>query len=421
MKKLKTVLQFELSNYLQNKTFLVTSLLIVVIITIVMFLPRFIDMSDLLGTGDDTKQSSEEEKTDSDKEKTKYVIYDKTGTFTKMAVLEESFPDSEWKALKSADEVKKQVKSQKAQAGFVVNSLTEYEHFVHNKNLDDMDMIVFDELLAQAYRISYCEENNLPVDDVMKLVNVTVEGTEEILGKDMSDSFAYCYILVVAVFMIIILYGVMIATSVTTEKSNRSIEVLVTSTTSNSLIFGKVLAGTIAAFVQIGLILLAAVGGYAINYDYWNGKLDAVLNIPGDVLFVFGLFMLFGFIFYASIYAAVGALVSKTEDINKTAGSVQMIIMIVYFLVLFQMSNIDGTIMKVLSFLPVSSYSAMYIRVAMGNVAVWEIVVSLLILIASTGLVGYIAAKIYRMGTLRYGNPISIRSALKTIRNKSAE
>lgn len=432
MKKLKTVFGFEFSNYVQSKSYMITSILIAVIIAVIMFLPRFVDMSDFLGTDSDTTLGAEDtdgkdKNEDKDKDETDeedyhhYVIYDKAGVFKDLGVLEASFEDSKWKAVDSVEDVKKAVKEQDADGGFVVTEPTKYEHYVYNKDLSDYDSEIFNELLAQNYRETYCEEHDLDIEEVMQLVHVSVEGAEEVLGKDMSTSFAYCYIMVIAVFMIIILYCVMIATSVTNEKSNRSIEVLVTSTTPNSLIFGKVLAGTLASFLQVAIILLVAIGGYSVNKDYWGGMLDNVLNIPANVLVVFGLFGVFGFIFYAFIYAAVGALVSKTEDLNKSASGVQMIIMVVYFIVLFQMSNIDGTVMKIMSFLPISSYSAMYIRVAMGEVAVWEVVVSFLILVASNVGVGYIAAKIYRMGTLRYGNPISIRSALKSIKNKSAE
>ena len=118
------------------------------------------------------------------------------------------------------------------------------------------------------------------------------------------------------------------------------------------------------------------------------------------------------------IYGAFGALVSKTEDINKSAGSIQMIIMIVYFITLIQLNNIDGIPMKVLSYLPVSSYSAMFARVAMGSVSVVEIVISFLILAASIIGVGILGSYIYRMGTLRYGNPIKITTALKSIRKE---
>ena len=93
-----------------------------------------------------------------------------------------------------------------------------------------------------------------------------------------------------------------------------------------------------------------------------------------------------------------------------------VVVMGVYFFSLFQLMDVDGPIIKVLSFLPISSYSTMFARVAMGSVAAWEIVVSFLILAASIAGTGILGAKLYRMGTLRYGNPIKISTALKDLR-----
>ena len=218
--------------------------------------------------------------------------------------------------------------------------------------------------------------------------------------------------------MIIIFYGVMVATSVTQEKSNRTIEVLVTSADTKILFFGKVLAGTIAALCQAGVLMLAVVGAYKINQSVWGGILDMLLDIPADVIVTYALFGLGGVLFYTFIYGAFGALVSKTEDLNKSVGSIQMVIMVVYFVTLLQLGNIDGTAMKVLSYLPFSSYSAMFARVAMGNVAVWEIVVSFIILVGGIIAVGIAGSAIYRMGTLRYGNPIKITTAIKSLCKK---
>ena len=218
--------------------------------------------------------------------------------------------------------------------------------------------------------------------------------------------------------MIIIMYGVMVATSVTQEKSNRTIELLVTSADTNCLFFGKVIAGTLAALIQVGIIFTVVLGSYQINKDAWGGKFDMFLDIPGDVLITFALFGLGGLLFYEFIYGALGALVSKTEDINKSAGSVQFIIMIVYFIGLTQLTNIDGILMKVLSFLPISSYSAMFARVALEGVGLIEIIISFVILVASTIVVGILGSKIYRMGTLRYGNPIKLRNALKSLKHE---
>ena len=139
--------------------------------------------------------------------------------------------------------------------------------------------------------------------------------------------------------MIIIFYGVMVATSVTQEKSNRTIEVLVTSADTKILFFGKVLAGTIASLCQAGILMLAIVGAYKFNQSAWGGMLDMLLDIPANVLVTYALFGLGGVLFYTFIYGAFGALVSKTEDINKSAGSIQMVIMIVYFITLFRQTS----------------------------------------------------------------------------------
>lgn len=223
---------------------------------------------------------------------------------------------------------------------------------------------------------------------------------------------------VILVFMIIIAYGTTIASGITNEKSNRSIEILVTSTSTTSLLFGKVIAGVVAAVFQCGIIAVSVLGSYQFNKDYLPEVLGMFLDIPGDVLVTFAIFGIGGFIFYSFMYGALGALVSKIEDLNKTAGTAQMIVMIVYLVTLFGISKPDGILMKVCSFLPFSSYSAMFARVAMGSVAVWEIVVSAVILYASVVLMGFIGGKIFRNSTLRYGNPIKLSNALKSIRKK---
>ncbi len=411
MKKFLTVLQFELMNYLKNKSFVITSILIAVVAGAVMFIPHFIDLSGLVGTKADSEQT-EEVSRDTD-----MVLYDKSGVFQDVTLLEEAFPEVNWSLVTSEEEVKNQVSEEKVKAGFVVKSLDEYDYYVYNKNLSDSNHAAFDQVMSAVNQMIYCQQNGLDYAQIVQEFSKDIVSHEEVLGKDMQNNFAYCYGLVIIIFMVIIFYGVMIATSITQEKSNRSIEVLVTSTNPNCLFFGKVFAGAIASLIQVGIILGSAIGSYKINQAAWGHKLDMVFDIPAEVLLTFAFFGIGGFLFYAFLYGAVGALVSKTEDINKSAGSLQMIIMIVYFAVLTQLYNVDGIIMKVASFLPISSYSAMFTRIAMGKVAAWEVVVSFILLVISTAAVGLIGSKIYRMGTLRYGNPIKFRNALKAIKH----
>lgn len=418
MKKFMTVFEFELMSYIKNKSFMVTTILMAVILGAIMFLPRVVDMSDMLGIEQSKEQKEDSgEEEESQEEKAKLGIVDDSGYLSDASILEQTFEDAEFTYMKNEAELKKAVREEKVEAGFYVVDDSNYHYYVLNRDMADSNQIIFDELLTSIHKQVYCQKNNIDYEKMVTEYEATVNCDEQVLGKDAADNYWYCYALVIVIFMVIIIYGVMIATAVTTEKSNRSIEVLVTSIDSKYLLFGKVLAGTVAVIVQLTLIIGVALISYSINHEVWGDKLDILLDIPASVLVTFAVFGIGGFLFYAFLYGALGALVSKTEDINKSVGTLQMIIMIVYFAVLFQLQNVDGIIMKVCSFLPFSSYSAMFVRIGMGKVADWEIVVSAVILFASIIFVGWLGAKIYRMGTLRYGNPIKFTKALKDVKH----
>lgn len=422
MKKFLTVYEFELMSYLKNKSFVVTTIVLAVLLFGVMFLPRVFDISDMLGiestkTEDVSGEDTNAEDTGDVEAATGLGLVDEQGVFADVTVLEQAFgKDVTFQVMKNEKELKRAVEQEDVAAGFDVKDDLHYEYYVLNREMFDENQAIFEEVLSMMHQQRFCEEQGIDYASFMAEYNAPVDCTEQILGKDAEDNYWYCYALVIVIFMMIILYGVMVATSVTVEKSNRSIEVLVTSIDAKYLLFGKVFAGATAAIVQLGLILAAVLGGYGMNHTFWGDALDMVLDIPREVLAAFAVFGIGGFLFYAFLYGAMGALVSKTEDINKTAGTLQMAIMLVYFAVLFQLQNPDGIVMKVCSFLPFSSYSAMFVRIGMGTVAVWEIVVSAVILFASIFGVGWLAAKIYRMGTLRYGNPIKLSTALKNIK-----
>lgn len=412
MNKFLTVLKYELKEYLSNKSFLVITILLAVLGAGALFLPRFIDMSGITGV---VIVEHEEKVSEKDEKANTFLYLDQTQMLTD-ELLTAMLPDKTWKKAASVDEIRKMVEEQEAGAGFVVTGLTTYDYYVYNKGMMDENQLAFDQVMKQLNRMQYCAQNGLDFAEIATMMDVPIEVNETVLNKDTGSNFWYCYMLVIAVFMLIVLYGQMIAVAVTNEKSNRAIEVLVTSTTSNSLLFGKVIAGAIAGLGQVALILASVLISYSINREVWGGQLDMVLNIPGEVILVFATFGMGGYLFYAFLYGAMGALVSKTEDISKSTGGLMMVIMVVYMFSLMQLTNVDGTIIKVLSFLPVSSYSTMFARIAMGTVAPWEIILSFAILVVSIFVVGILGAKLYRMGTLRYGNPISLTTALKDLK-----
>lgn len=419
MKQFLAVLSFELTNYFKSKGYLITTILVSALLIIGLSIPSFFDMSNIIpGLSNNSNISDTIDTNDiSEKEdKETFIIIDNENIFEDLSILELSFPNSSWNKVDTTEECENLIKNGDAKAGFIVYSLSKYTYLVNNSNFADHNQMVFENILTTLNQKSYADTNNLNFDELQSIINSPVESDVTVLGEDKASNFFYVYILIFALYMLILLYGQLIAVSVTSEKSNRAIEVLITSASSNSLIFGKVLAASISIFIQVGIILTSGLVTYSINRNAWNGLLDSVFNIPSNLLITFALFGGIGFLFYAFIFGALGALVSKTEEISSSIGPITMIFVVVFFISMFGLSNSDSPLIKIASFIPFSSCMTMLIRVAMGTVSNIEIIISFIILAISTILIALGAAKIYRLGTLMYGNPIKLTNALKLMK-----
>ena len=414
MKQFLNVLSFELSNYFKNKGYMITTILFSILLIIGLSLPSFFNMSKLIPQlGENSKENIESVEEISEENKKSFVLIDNNNIFENLDILESAFLNSKWTKVNSLDEAEELIKLGNVEAGFSVDSLTKYSYLVNNSGFTDTNQMIFENLLSSLGQQVYANEHNLNINDLQSVIHPSFDSDVTILGKDSANNFFYVYIFIFAMYMMILLYGQLIAVAVTSEKSNRAIEVLVTSANSNSLIFGKVIAAALASFIQVGVILASGMITYSLNSKAWNGLLDGIFKIPSNILLTFIIFGGLGYFFYSFIFGALGALVSKTEDISSSIGPITMIFVIVFFISMFGLSNSDSLLIKIASFIPFSSSMTMLIRVAMGTVSNFEIVISFIILLASTILTALASAKIYRLGTLMYGNPIKLRNALK--------
>ena len=263
----------------------------------------------------------------------------------------------------------------------------------------------------------------LGVEDPDGVMLQIVNSLKDALAPDImpfvrANNYWYTYILIFVLYFLVLFYGQMIATSITSEKSNRAIEVLVTTVDSTSLIFGKVIAGAISGIFQAGVILGSGLLAYHFTGAGWDYRLDFLFHIPAEVWGAFVVFGLLGYLMYAFLFGMLGALVSKTEDISKSATPVTMIFVVSFILTMTGMNDSSSLLMKVASFIPFTSSNAMFARIALGSVSSVEVVISAAILAATVVVLGWLAAKIFRFGTLMYGNPIKFTQALKKIREQ---
>lgn len=406
MKQFWTILNFEFKNYFKNKVFVGVTLFLVILIAGVMCFPRI------------SESFQNEEAPAPEGEKAVMLIAADADTAPVIqAAFAAAFPDYEIRV--SENGISEQIRSGEAKCAFVFDSLREYTYYVNNLSMYDQNAYIADEVLQGLYRMNAMVESGLSPEEAAGIMTAQITHKTENLGKDQMNNFFYTYIMIMALYMVILMYGQMVSTNVATEKSSRAMEVLITSAKPTSMMFGKVIASCMAGLIQLVAVFGSAYLFYNMNKGYWEGNeiVASIFNMPLDLLLYMLLFFVLGFFIYAFLYGAVGSTVSKLEDINTAVMPITLLFIIAFIVVMTSMGsgNIDNALMVVCSYIPFTSPMAMFTRLAMSTVAWYEIAISVGILIGSVVVVGILAAKIYRVGVLLYGNKPKLSSILKSI------
>ena len=408
MKQFKTILKFELNNLLGNKVFKGVTISIVVLMAIVMFFPRIKEMI----VGNDNEEAEQT------RDAVMVVSADESYASSVQQLFEEYFPGYEVKVVSGEEEIRQQVEAGDAECGFDLHSPTSYTYYVDNLTMYDDKEYAADEALQKLHQVNAMTEKGITPEEAGEILSVQIDHETESLGKDQSQNFFYTYIMIFALYMVILLYGQMVATNVASEKSTRAMEVLVTSAKPTAMMFGKVIASCLAGLLQLVCVFGSAVLFYQLNKEYWsNPIIESIFDMPLHLLLFMLLFFVLGFFIYAFMFGAVGSTASKLEDINTSVMPITMLFIIAFMVTMFSMSsgNVDNILMKICSFVPFTSPMAMFTRIAMSTVPWYEILISVLILIGSVLGVGVLAAKIYRVGVLMYGTTPKIGQVIKSV------
>ena len=315
--------------------------------------------------------------------------------------------------------IKDKITSGDAECAFVITGSTAFTYYVNNLSMYDMNTEIATGVLQQIYQMNAMIDGGMSAEDAADVMNIQINSEVESLGKNQMENFFYTYIMIFALYIVILLYGQMVATNVATEKSSRAMEVLITSAKPTSMMFGKVIASCLAGFMQLVCVFGSALVFYNLNKSYWgdNMIIDSIFNIPPELLVYMLVFFILGFLIYAFMFGAVGSTASKLEDINTSVMPITMLFIIAFVVVMTSMSsgNVDNTLMVVCSYVPFTSPMSMFTRIAMSAVPWYEIAISIAILIGSTISVGVLSAKIYRVGVLMYGTTPKISNIIKAV------
>ncbi len=305
---------------------------------------------------------------------------------------------------------------------------------VEEERLRNYDIADLDKIMAEVES-----------DVALSTVRNDKEDGEEALSSGLSYAIGIAMSFVLYMFLLI--YGQMVMTSIIEEKGNRVLEVVVTSVKPTQLMMGKIIGVALVAVTQMVLwgILLAAMSAYilpaivpaeamadvaAVQAGNFDGVSDnesieiiqalASLTQVGNILSLVGLmtiFLIFGFLIYSSIFAAVGSAVDNIQDASQLTSFA--VFPIIFGLIFAMVAAADpmGTVAFWASIFPLTSPMVMVARLPFG-IPSWEIWLSLgLLVVGFLGMV-WTAGKIYRVGIFMYGKKPSIKEVIRWIRYK---
>ncbi len=226
------------------------------------------------------------------------------------------------------------------------------------------------------------------------------------------------YVLVIVLFMGVMITGQLIATEITAEKSSRVMEVLITSVSPLKQMFGKIVGMLIVGLSQILLIAGVAVINLTLPHNIDTLKnLNIDLGAIDPLLIVFAvIFYLLGYFLYSTLYAAVGSIVSRTEDLGQAVMPLTLFSLAGFYLAIFGLTTPNATYVVVSSFIPFFSPFLMFMRIGLTDPAWWEVALSLAILCGTIFGLGWLSAKIYRTGVLMYGKRPTMKELRKAMK-----
>ncbi|UJF15539.1 ABC transporter permease [Jeotgalibaca sp. MA1X17-3] len=409
MKQFKNVFKFELMGMLKSKNMIITTIVMAAIILVLTTVPSFIAWFD---DGEDSEVAVDTEVSMESEEY--HLVYDH-------AELEEELSSLLGGEVYSNEEdLKQAVLDEEVTAGFVIHDYNNYTYISYDRSLNSFEQMTFEEQLRSANEQRLFEQEGIDSAKVYEIMNTPINYENVTLGKDAGSGMAIAFAMIFIMYMLILLYGTNVATSVAREKDSRTMELLITATKPKTLILGKVAAAGTMGVLQVSALILTAFIGFMLNQTNYPDFLIEMIqgSMTVDTLLVYILFSVLGYILYLFIYASLGSLVSKVEDVSSAVAPITFLFVFAYLAATLAMQMPDNTIIKVTSFIPFVSLFTMPIRYMLTSVPLLSVLASSAIMIVTVLLFAALSIYIYRFGSLNYGNKIKLKEVIKSFKKQ---
>ena len=413
MRDLFIVAKFTIKDMIKRKSFIISNLIILLIIILLFNVPNILNAI----IGDNTPSET----------KTNILIMDKDNIFE--GTLEQlNDMDLGYQAIISNEDLQLEDIKNKIENGDIEEALkiTNQDGNINIEYIvENLAMVTnVPESLVNAVTTIYSNlqisKLGLTQEQLASLVpNFNFEMTQTEEQEVQGNQFAMMLMSLV-LFYAIYFCAYQVSSSITTEKTSKIIETLVTSTTPRTIVLGKTIGIGIVGLIQIAAIIATALISNALFLE--EGVLDGIIdfsNITPFLGIITAIYFILGYAVYALLYALTGSTVSKPEDVQSANGPVAIIAVIGFYLAYFTMMNPTSELNKLAAILPISSPFCMPFRVMMGIATTQEIAISLVVIAITIFVVAKISIKIYSQAILNYGSKISFKDMLTMYKNKN--
>ena len=236
--------------------------------------------------------------------------------------------------------------------------------------------------------------------------------------EELNQARGLVYVLLFVIYFAVIMYASMIAMEVATEKSSRVMEILISSVSPIKQMFAKILGIGLLSLTQLTVLL--SVGYFSIKRNLSSlegGFFDSFGfgNISLSTISYAVIFFILGYFLYATLAAFLGSLVSRIEDVQQMITPMTLLVVAGFMIAMFGLGKPDSPFIVITSYIPFFTPMIMFLRVGMLNIPVWEAALAIAILVGTIIFLAVFGARVYRGGVLMYGKSNSFKDIKKAL------
>lgn len=400
MKDLFIVTKFTMKDMLQRKSFIITTIIFLIMIVVGFNIPNFMKMLN------------------KDSDVNKIEIIDSGNVFEgTLESLKDLDTGYEIQILnEDYEKIKEKIENGEIDSAIIVEKQDENIKIKYIVKSATMMSGVPENIISTLNTLyTNIQINKLGLtEEQLKSITPNFEFALEQTDEEASGNVYAMMLLSLVLFYAIYFCAYQVSSSITTEKTSKIIETLVTSTSPKTIVLGKTLGIGIVGLLQ--MILLVGTALISAKTFLEPGILDSIIDVSKITPYlgiITIIYFIFGYFEYALLYALTGSTVSKPEDIQSANGPVAILAVIGFYLSYFTMMNPASELNVFASMFPISSPFCMPFRIMMGLAKPTDVIISIVILLITGIIIAKIAIKIYSNAILNYGTKMSFNDIVK--------